>query len=351
MMLSRSKPLIVLTGVVNEDGMRILEDVGEVVLIEKPEEMLSEDELIRYLRDAEAVLVRRGVARITRRVIESASRLIIIARHGVGYDTIDVGAATERGVWVTTTPVEEEFEAVAEHAIALILALARKILKADPFIRGGGWYRSPNDVLSNFVGFNLSRKILGIVGLGRIGSRIARIARLGFDMDVIYYDIARRYDLETSLGLRFVDLEELLRISDFVVISLPLTEKTRGFIGERELMLMKPTAFLINISRGAIVDHHALVKALKSGRIAGAALDVFHREPLSPEDPLASTNNTILTPHMAALTREALRAMALAASNDIARALRGEDPLYPVNPEVRDAARRRSLEILSTYSR
>lgn len=321
-MIDMSSFRVIVTAPIHSDALNLLEREASVYLFER---LPSEDELIDHVENADAILATLNVERITRRVIEAAPKLKIIARHGVGYDNVDVEAATERGVWVTIAPVLHE--TVADMAFAHMLCLARNLCKATHYIKSKMWkVRDP----FLFMGMDLWGKTVGIIGLGRIGSAVAKRAK-GFSMEVLYYDIARKPVREEELKVRFKPLKELLRESDFIVVSCPLTEKTRGMIGEEELHLMKPTAILVNIARGPIVDHDALVKALKNRWIAGAGLDVFDEEPLPQDDPLLDLENVTLTPHIASNTKECRRRMALTAVEEILRVLHGKRPRYPVN--------------------
>ncbi|MCS7106512.1 MAG: D-glycerate dehydrogenase [Acidilobaceae archaeon] len=263
----------------------------------------------------------------------SASRLRIVAQYAVGFDNIDVKCATEHGIYVTNTPGVLT-EATAEHTWALILAVARRIVEADHFVRWGEWWR-----LSTawhplmLLGTELEGKTLGIVGLGRIGSRVAEIAK-AFRMRVLYYDVERRKELEEKLGIEYKELDELLAVSDIVTLHTPLTPETRGLIGEERLRRMKRTALLINTARGAVVDTNALVKALREGWIAGAALDVFEREPLEPNHPLTALKNVVLTPHVASATRETRMRMAELVAENLIAFYEGREPPTLVNKEV-----------------
>ncbi|ADM27215.1 Glyoxylate reductase [Ignisphaera aggregans DSM 17230] len=316
---------IIVTYRIDEEGLKLLKSIGDVFISEKM--ITSEDELIKNISDTDAVLAVRGVEPFTRRVLESAPKLKIIARHGVGYDKIDVNAANELGIWVTIAPVNAS--TVAEHTIALIMALAKKLFKLDRFVRDGVWYKERME-FPDLLGIDLAGRVLGIIGLGRIGQEVAKRA-LALGMKVIYYDIVRREDLERTWNIEYRSLNELLRTSDFVSIHVPLTNETYHMIGEKELRLMKPTAYLVNTARGAVIDTDALVKALKEGWIAGAGLDVFEEEPLPPNHPLTKLDNVILTPHAASLTIECRRRLAITAAEEIIRVLRGGEPRYPVN--------------------
>lgn len=273
-----------------------MEKLGEVVV--KPR--LSEEELCREIGDCEVLIVRSST-RVTRRVIEAGKKLKMIARAGVGIDNIDVKAAEERGIKVVYAP-EASKTAVAELVLGLMLCWARKIPQAYRELKEGRWEKE------KFVGTELKGKTLGVVGVGRIGGEVA-LKALAFGMRVLGYDLVRREEMERE-GVKYVDLPTLLRESDFVTLHVPLTPQTERMIGERELSLMKPTAVLVNTSRGRIVDERALLKALREGRIAGACLDVFEEEPTKNLE-LLSLPQVIPTPHLGASTIESQRNISL----------------------------------------
>lgn len=333
------KPLVLITAHIHSICVEMLKHVAELYVFDPP--LLSEEDIVKAVRqlDPAAIVAVRGAERIGKRVFENASSLLVVARNGVGYDKVDVRAATEHGVWVTVTPVKELFQAVAEHAITLVMCLARKVCLADRDVRKGMW------IHENLLGTLVENRVLGIVGLGRIGTEIARKAR-ALGMKIFYYDVVRKYSVEEELGIEYRDLHELLSTSDFVILAVPLTEETRGMIGEEELKSMKRTAYLINVARGEVVDQRALIKALRERWIAGAALDVFHQEPLPSRDPLLELDNVILTPHIAWFTEEARYSMARTVAEEVLRALRCEDPMHPVNAEVREKARARCRKVL-----
>jgi D-3-phosphoglycerate dehydrogenase len=279
---------------IHEKAIQLLKENGfEVTIVEEP----NEDELARIVKGFDGLIV-RSKPLVTRKVIESADRLKVIARAGVGLDNIDVKAAEERGIALINAP-ESSTQSVAELAIGLMLAVARKIAYSDRRMREGYWAKK------EAMGVELSGKTLGVIGVGRIGSTVARIAKYGFNMHILYYDVACRDDLNKELGAECVSIEELLKRSDIVTIHVPLLPETRHMINEEKLRLMKKTAILINTSRGAVVDTAALVKALSEGWIAGAGLDVFEEEPLPKDHPLTKLDNVVLTPHIGASTKEA----------------------------------------------
>jgi len=310
-------------GRVVDDGVRLLEGVGELAWNPLGRALTSR-ELQGFLRDVDAALLGNDVC--DRAVFESAERLKVVSRHGIGVDAVDLQAATEHGVLVTNTP-HVNAVAVAEHALALMLGLLRRIPAADASVKAGRWEGL------KFMGGELYGKTLGIVGLGAIGVELARRAR-GLGMNVLYVKRRRSLELEEQLGLTFKPLNELLKESDIVSIHLPLTDETKGLIGEEEIASMKPNAYIINTARGGIINLNALTQALKAGRLAGAALDVYDSEPPNFNHPLFKLENVILTPHIAAYTVEAVRRMDITAAENILKALKGQIPEHVVNKEV-----------------
>jgi len=306
-----------------DDGVRLLEGVGELAWNPLGRALTSR-ELQGFLRDVDAALLGNDVC--DRAVFESAERLKVVSRHGMGVDAVDLQAATEHGVLVTNTP-HVNAVAVAEHALALMLGLLRRIPAADASVKAGRWEGL------KFMGGELYGKTLGIVGLGAIGVELARRAR-GLGMNVLYVKRRRSLELEEQLGLTFKPLNELLKESDIVSIHLPLTDETKGLIGEEEIASMKPNAYIINTARGGIINLNALTQALKAGRLAGAALDVYDSEPPNFNHPLFKLENVILTPHIAAYTVEAVRRMDITAAENILKALKGQIPEHVVNKEV-----------------
>jgi glyoxylate reductase len=253
----------------------------------------------------------------------------VVANCGAGYDHIDVAACTRRGILVTNTP-EVLTDAAADLTFALLLAVARRVLEGERHIRQGLWHRWEWSLL---WGAEVHHQTLGIYGLGRIGQAVARRAR-GFSMQIIYHDWQHKTEsLERELEARFVDRETLLHQSDFLSLHVPLTPETHHLIGAPELAQMKPTAFLINTSRGPVVDEQALVQALQNGTIAGAALDVFESEPAVHPD-LLKLANVVLTPHIGTATAETRLKMATLAAQNLLDALQGRRPPNVVNPEV-----------------
>lgn len=314
------KPKVLVTETIHRVGWDVLASATEAVAWLGPERQ----PLMEAVADAQAILVR--VAKLPLEVIQAAKQLKIIAKHGVGYDNINIPAATASGVIVTNTPLANS-TSVAEHALALLLAVARRIGESDRDLTLK--QMRPQKV---YQGVELSGKVLGIIGLGSAGFRLARMAGQGFGMRVIGFD---PYKAPWPEGVeRCRELDPLLAQADFISIHVPLTKETRHLLGRESLPKLKPTCILVNTARGGIVDEAALAEAVKAGRLAGAGLDVVENEPLRPDHPLAGLPNIILTPHVAGVTEEAMMNMARTAAEDILRVLRGERPNYLVNPEV-----------------
>ncbi len=314
-----------------DEAISLIEEYADVEVYESEEEPAPYDLILEKVRDIDGLLCLL-TDKIDARIIEAGERLKVISNYAVGYDNIDVETATRKGIYVTNTPGVLT-ETTADLAWAILMAIARRVVEADKYVRAGKWVHAWGPKM--MLGSDVHGKTLGIVGLGRIGSAVARRAK-GFNMRVIYYDVFRRENLEKELGLEYRPLEELLKEADYVTLHVPLTKETYHLIGERELSLMKPTAYLINTSRGAVIDQKALYKALKERRIAGAALDVFEKEPIDPNDPLLELDNVVLTPHIGSASVETRKKMAMIAAENLVSVLRGVEPPNLVNPEVRE---------------
>ena len=281
----------------------------------------TEDEMIAALQGMDAIICSSDP--LSARVIDSAEQLKVISRTGVGYNTIDVQAATDRGIPVCTLPGANR-HAVAEYTFTLMLACARRLLQNLAEVEKGGW--------TSHDGVELAGKTLGIVGLGTIGKEVAQRAR-AFEMRILAYDMARDEQFAEANGVSYVPLEQLLKESDFVTMHLFLNDKSRHIINAERLAIMKPTAFLINTARGGVVDSEALSVALKENKIAGAGLDVHEQEPLG-ESPLRGLPNVLLSPHAGAATIDYRVRAPLLAADAVIQALRGERPAHAVNQEV-----------------
>jgi glyoxylate reductase len=267
--------------------------------------------------------------------LDACPKLKGVSNYAVGFDNIDVEAATARGVVITNTPGVLT-ETTADFAFTLLMAAARRVVEADRYTREGRW-KSWMPML--FLGQDIHHATLGLVGLGRIGAAVAKRGR-GFDMTVLYHDVIRREDLERDLGIAHTTLDDLLRRSDFVSVHTPLTAQTRHLIGAAQFRLMKKTAILVNSARGPIVDQDALVDALRSGTIAGAGLDVFELEPIAADHPLLKLDNVTVAPHIASASVETRTKMALMAAEGLLAVLDGRRPSNFVNPDVWDRRRK-----------
>jgi len=324
-----ARPRVYITRTIPEAGMNVLRTYCDIEV--NPEESPpTKEELEKRLQDKDALLC-LVTERIDKEIIASGSRLKVISSISVGYEHIDVAEATKRGIYVTFTPGVLT-DATADFAWSLIMATARRVAEADRYVRNGRWKIAWGPMM--FLGSEIYGRTLGILGLGRIGSAVAKRAK-GFQMRLIYYDVIRApREREEELGIEYMPLENVLREADFVTIHVPLTPETRHLIGKDLLRLMKPSAHLINTSRGPVVDENALVLALREKWIAGAALDVFEQEPIDPRSPLLELDNVVLAPHIASATRESRYGMAGLAAENLISVLKGESPPNLVNPEV-----------------
>lgn len=303
-----------------------LRELADVDAYEADE--LSADELLRRMKDKDAV-VSVVPNKLTAEVIASSPKLMLIANAAVGYDNIDVTAASERAIPVINTPGVLD-DTTADLAFALMMSVARRIVEADYFVRSGSWKSFTPDLM---LGTDIHHKSLGIIGLGRIGQAMARRAR-GFNMDILYTQRNRApKQLEEELRVHYVSLATLLQRSDYVSVHCPLSATTRNLLNERAFSLMKKHAILINTARGPIVDEAALIKALQAGTIAGAGLDVFQNEPEVPAE-LMGMDNVVLLPHIGSSTYATRASMANLAIEGLLKAFSGEKPHNMVNPQV-----------------
>ncbi len=285
----------------------------------------SEREFQKEAQDVDAIIL-RFVGKVTETVIQKAKNLKVIGRHGVGLDNVDVTAATKRGIPVVYTP-EANSESVADHVLGLMLALAHRIPRIHNAVTlDNNWKIRENE---NYYGNDVWKRTLGVIGYGRIGKGVVTRAK-GFNMKILFYDI-QHFDDEDA---QQVSLEELLQASDFISVNLPLTEETRHLLTRKEFEMMNDNAYLINTSRGGVIDEDALYNALKNGKLKGAGLDVLQQEPPDPQNPLLSLENVIITPHMASSTHESMMRMALTVSEEIVKVLHKQKPQFIANPEV-----------------
>ncbi|MEB3798705.1 MAG: NAD(P)-binding domain-containing protein [Desulfurococcales archaeon] len=328
------RPKVFVTREIPSKGLEMINEYYDVEVWDKyqapPYEVILEkakqvDALVTLLTDKiDCNLIKTG----------ASNRLRIISQYAVGFDNIDIECATKNGVYVTNTPGVLT-DATADLTWALILATARRIVEADRFVRTGEWYRTGTGWHPMMMlGLEIHGATIGIIGMGRIGRAVAKRAR-GFDMRVLYYDKYRLpVEVERSLCATYVDLDTLLKESDVVSIHTPLTKETYHLIGEEELKKMKPTAILVNTSRGKVIDTLALAKALKEKWIAGAGLDVHEEEPLPPDHPLTKLDNVVLAPHIGSATHKTRTKMATLVAENLIAFLKGEIPPTLVNKDV-----------------
>ncbi len=312
------------TGNIPAEIVRKLKADHEII-VNSEDRPMSRENILSGIADKDGLLC-MATDRIDDELMEKAPNLRIIANYGVGYDNIDLAAATARGIWVSNTP-DVLTDATADLTFALILAVARRIVEGDRIIRAQEWkWWAP----SLFLGTQVSGKSIGIIGLGRIGKAVARRG-FGFDMRIFYHNRRRIPEHEEqALNATYMSLQELLSHSDFISLHVSLNNETKHLIGARELKQMKPTAYLINASRGPVVDEQALVEALRNKQIAGAGMDVFEKEPaLTPE--LLELNNVVLLPHIGSATLETRTAMATLAAENLLEGLRGIPPRNCLN--------------------
>ena len=323
-----NKPKVYVTRELPERGLRIIKERFDTevwpeyapppksVIIEKASKV---DALTTLLSD-----------KIDAEVFDAAPNLKIVAQYAVGFDNIDVKEATKRGIYVTNTPGVLT-ETTADFAWALLMAAARRVVEADKYVRTGKWTVGWHPMM--FQGGDVYGATLGIVGLGRIGSSIAKRAK-GFDMKVLYHDVIRRPDLEKELGIEYTEIDTLLQTADFVTLNVPLLKETHHLIDEKRLKLMKKTAILINNARGPVVDERALFKALKEGWIAGAGLDVFEQEPTPASNLLLTLDNVVVAPHISSASFETRSKMAEMVAGNLFAFFEGKAPPNLVNQEV-----------------
>lgn len=322
------RPRVFVTRQIPEDGLKLLREQCEIEVSDY-DGVIPRDLLLKKVKGVDGILSLLTDL-IDKEVMNSAGpQLKVVSNYAVGYNNIDVEEATRRGIMVTNTPGVLT-ETTADLAWALMMAIARRIVEGDKFVRAGK-FRGWEPML--LLGTDLYGATLGIVGFGRIGQAMARRA-IGFNMKVLYYDGNRvSEELEKELKATFVNLETLLRESDFITLHVPLTKETHHLIGEKELRMMKKESYLINTARGPVIDEKALAKALKENWIRGAALDVFENEPqVEPE--LLELDNVVLAPHLGSASYATRTRMSVMAAENLIKALSGETPPNLVNPEV-----------------
>ncbi len=323
-----SKPKVFVTRKIAQEALDMIASVAEMEVWEG-ELPPSRDVLINKVQHIEGLLSLL-TEKVDTSLMDAAPRLRVVSNMAVGYENIDVPAATSRGIVIGNTPGVLT-ETTADLAFALLLAAARRVVEGDTCTRKGLWKTWGPMIL---LGHDVHHATLGIVGFGRIGTAMAKRAK-GFDMQVLYYDQVRRLPEEKGLGVNYTSsLLELLSSADFITLHVPLTAETHHLISTDEFAVMKPTAILINTSRGPVVDPKALYQALKSHQIFAAALDVTEVEPIPPDDPLLTLDNIIITPHIASASVTTRTKMATLAAANLIAGLRGEIPPHCVNPDA-----------------
>ena len=325
------KPRVINLKRLPEEAGRLLTefcDVLDVDLDEKSPE--GRARLLELLGDADGLL--QSDARIDKELLDKAPRLKVVSNVSVGYNNFDTEAMRERGVTGTHTPYVLD-DTVADLIFALILSAARRVPELDRLVKQGEWGREGSKAEDHF-GIDVHHATIGIVGMGRIGERVAKRAALGFGMNVLYHNRSRKSHAEEAYGARCVSLDELLAKSDYVVLLAPLTPETRGLFGAEQFDTMKSTAIFVNASRGPLVNEAALVEALRGGRIRAAALDVYESEPVAADHPLLRLPNVVTLPHIGSATAKTRFDMAVTAANNLIGGLLGDRKIYVV-PELR----------------
>jgi D-3-phosphoglycerate dehydrogenase len=317
---------VLLPQTIESEATGLLEKAGCEIVLSPNTEAAT---VIPLLKGVRAIILRTGL-KITRKLLSHADDLDIIARTGAGLDNVDLAAATQKGVIVTSN-LGVNTSSVVEHVLALILALSKQLPGLDKAVRNENF-----SIRYRYLPKDLKNKTLGVLGFGRIGSEVGRICHQVFRMRIIAHDPYLPDDVKSSYGkwVDFTDKDNLFAGADIISIHMPLTEETRHAIGAPELSLMKPGAFLINTSRGSVVDESALIETLMANKIAGAGLDVFEKEPVSKDNPLLKLDNVILTPHAAALTNECVVNMAVQAAKCVIDVFDGNQPPNVANIEV-----------------
>lgn len=293
------------------------------------EEPITCEVLKQELQDAEGLLL-MGTP-ITEEVLDAAPQLKAVSTVSVGYNHLQLDALQSRGIIGTHTPYVLD-ETVADLAFTLILAAGRRVVELDTMVRAGEWQKGKDELL---YGMDIHHSTLGIIGMGRIGEQIARRAKLGFEMNVLYHNRTRKLDVEENLGVAYASMETLLAESDYVLLMLPLTDTTRGSFGAQQFDQMKRTAVFVNVARGPIVDQQALTEALQQGKIFAAGLDVYEKEPADSNDPLLQCKNLVALPHIGSATHATRLRMAMRAAHNLVNVLQGNHKDADVIPETR----------------
>lgn len=302
----------------SDKAIKMLTARGYEIQRNNTDQPYKKEEMLNLIKDIDGIII--GIDELSTEIIERADKLKVISKYGIGLDNIDINMATNKNIIVTNTP-QANVDAVADLAFGLILSLARRIPEADQKTKSGKWEK--------IIGKSVWDKTLGIIGLGKIGKQVVKRAQ-GFQMNILVFDLIKDKKFAQRYGIKYVNLEKLLQKSDYITIHIPLNNATRGMISYNELGKIKKEAFLINTSRGGIVDEQALYKALRNNQLKGAALDVYSNEP-PVGSPLKELDNVIMTPHIGAYTEEAIENMGMQAAQNLIDVLEGRKPKNRVN--------------------
>lgn len=314
---------------VDSTVIEYLKKTCEVVYFQQNEQLLNNPLFLKELSEAHAILGSR--MSVNSSFLDLAPRLKIVSNISVGYDNFDMNEITKRGIMATNTPTVLN-ETVADTIFALILATARRIPEMDQNVKSGKWVKSNID--EEWFGVDVHHKTLGIIGLGGIGSSLAKRAHFGFDMKILYHNRSRNEEAERLYNATYCSMDKLLHNSDFVCVMVPLTKHTEKLIGKRELSMMKKSGILINASRGKVIDEEALIESLQQKEIFGAGLDVFTQEPVANDNPLLSMKNVVTLPHIGSATKETRLKMQLLAAENVVEGLMGGTPKNLINSEI-----------------
>ena len=298
---------------ISDKPINMLTEKGYVIQRNNTGRPYEKGEMLKLIRDVDGIII--GIDELSAEIIKKANALKVISKYGTGLDNIDTNMATNKKIVVTNTPTAN-VNAVADLTFGLILSLARRIPEADKKMKSGKWEK--------IIGKSVWKKTVGIIGLGKIGKQVAKRAQ-GFEMNILVFDLIKDKKFALRYGMKYVNLEKLLQNSDYITIHIPLNDATRGMISYKELGKVKKEAFLINTSRGGIVDEQALYKVLKNNQLKGAALDAYNNEP-PRESPLKELDNVIMTPHIGAYTEEAIDNMSIQAAQNLIDVLEGREP-------------------------
>jgi len=325
-------------GVFNPEHLRRLEKIGEVKRFTVPKDIPGEE--LGVLLKEFNIIVASVLPNYDKAFFDKVDNLLLITRHGIGINNIDIAYATKKGVLVTKVEGIVEQESMAEHTITLLLAVARKLVPAYLAVKNGKWSERVK-----FIGYEIKGKRVGIIGIGNIGTRVAEILKYGFSSEVVAYDPKLTKDQIRERGAEPVSFEELLKSAEIITLHAPLLPETYHMLGKEEFSLMKKDVIIIDTARGELIDTDALIDAIESGKIFGVGMDVVEGEPISGDHPLLKYDNVIIGPHIGAYTNECLNGMGDKVVSDIERLLKGEPPHQMVNPQVYEKVRERLNEL------